>query len=388
MDKIKNVESTGKLQVVDTRDLEIDNREFFGEGLVDCYVVHPSLFKDARGYFENSYDSGQEKTIDNIINGNDLYENVSEDEKKMQELLGLVIKENTSKSSKGTVRGMHYQKEPRCQCKLVRVTTGKAIDVVVDVREDSETFGKWFGVLLTPENHRQLLVPKGYAHGFLALEDDTTFEYQVDEGYHKELEDGIPYDDAGVNIDWDIMFKQYGITDVLTSEKDKLHSTLAEKVANKELTFTKKSSRDTNMSRLSNSFNEKNETIRLLTEELKESKKLYNTYRNILEEEKAALKASNDSLMSENDSLMSENESLKNENEELKRQLKMKGVHGLITQEQIEKLTATYNFIKDSSNKMLLEASALDDVISSFSSAPRKLIYTNPDLNVNNIGEC
>lgn len=372
MEKIKNVESTGKLQVVDTRNLEIDNKEFFGEGLLDCYVVHPSLFKDARGYFENSYDSGQEKTIDNIINGNDRYEGLSEDEKKMQELLGLVIKENTSKSSKGTVRGMHYQKEPRCQCKLVRVTTGKAIDVVVDVRQDSETFGKWFGVLLTPENHRQLLVPKGYAHGFLALEDDTTFEYQVDEGYHKELEDGIPYDDKGVNIDWNIMFNQYGITDVLTSEKDKLHSTLAEKVANKELTFTVESSRDTNMSRISKSFRDKNETIRLLIEQLEESKKLYNKYLDFIKEERDALKAANDTL-------------LKN-NQELERKMKMISAKAYISQEQLDKLVETHNFLKEAGNKMLVSAGELDTILSNESTTAKPLSFTKS--NSNEYGEC
>ena len=374
MEKIENVQSTGKLQLVDTRNLVIDNKEFFGEGLLDCYVTHPSIFGDSRGFFENSFDIGDEEFVDSIIKDDDSMDRLSDDQKKMQELFGFINKENTSNSAKGTIRGMHYQNEPRCQTKLVRVTNGKAIDVVVDVRKDSPTFGKWFGVLLTKENHRQLLVPKGFAHGFLALENDTTFEYLVDEGYHKETEDGIPWDDESVGIDWDIMFKQYGITDVLTSDKDKLHSSLDEKVANDELTFTVASSRDTNRARLMKSNLSKKEELERIKKLLEESKQ---------REEK----------------LLSENSKLNNRIDNLNRELKNIKLHGEISNKQINEIIKTYSSEIERAREVMLDCGSrivrcADEMqgVNAKVQSSRKLKYTNPDLNSNitnsTYGEC
>ena len=358
MEKIEKVESTGKLQLVDTRNLVIDNKEFFGEGLLDCYVTHPSIFGDSRGFFENSFDIGDEEFVDSIIKDENATDKLSDEQKKMQELFGFINKENTSNSAKGTIRGMHYQNEPRCQTKLVRVTNGKAIDVVVDIRKDSPTFGKWFGVLLTKENHRQLLVPKGFAHGFLALENDTTFEYLVDEGYHKDAEDGIPWDDEGVNIDWDIMFKQYDITNVLTSDKDKLHSSLDEKVANDELTFTVESSRDTNRARLMNFHKKQKDEI------LK--------YKRLLEDSKAR-----------EEYLMNSIHNHKEQIAELERELKNIKLEGIIPKEKQEELIRMKNIVFECGNRMLLVADEMNTF--TIPKVVKKLKYNN---NVDDFGEC
>ena len=102
-----------------------------------------------------------------------------------------MVQANRSKSSKGVVRGLHFQRNPKCQAKIVEVIKGSAIDVVVDIRKDSATFGKWTSVLLTDENNRQLYVPRGFAHGFVSLEDDTIFQYLIDNDYAPELEHAI-----------------------------------------------------------------------------------------------------------------------------------------------------------------------------------------------------
>ena len=123
-------------------------------------------------------------------------------------------------SSKGVLRGMHYQLDPKCQAKIVEVIHGKALDVVVDLRYDSPTYCDWTSVLLTPDNNRQLFVPKGFAHGFLSLEDDTVFQYLIDNDYEPSMEGGIPYNDPAIGIQWDLMFKEYDIQDVNLSDKD------------------------------------------------------------------------------------------------------------------------------------------------------------------------
>ena len=144
-----------------------------------------------------------------------------------------VVQCNRSKSAKGVVRGLHFQKDPKCQTKLVEVIQGAAIDVVVDIREGSPTYGKHTAVLLKPydsrdeESGRQLYVPRGFAHGFVSLEDNTIFQYLIDNDYAPEMEAGILWNDPELGIDWDGMFKKYNIDKPLTSEKDGKHLTLS-----------------------------------------------------------------------------------------------------------------------------------------------------------------
>ena len=204
---------------------DIDNKNYFGEGLLDSYVIIPDKFGDARGYFSPYFI------------GNNLKQNID------LPIFNNIVQCNRSMSKKGSLRGLHYQLDPKCQSKIVEVIKGSAIDVIADIRPDSPTFGKWFGVLLTPENGRQLLVPKGFAHGFLALEDNTLFQYLVDNDYAPKLEAGIPWDDKTINIDWELIFKQYNINknELELSSKDKEHSSLIEKLSNNEIPFTRKS---------------------------------------------------------------------------------------------------------------------------------------------------
>ena len=174
--------------------------------LKDCYILEPDRFGDDRGYFSPFF----------------IQKNLEE--------LGFVgvVQANRSKSSKGVVRGLHFQENPKCQAKLVEVIQGAAIDVVVDVREDSETYGKHICVLLTKDNNRQLFVPRGFAHGFISLEDDTIFQYLIDNDYAPELEGGILWNDPALNIPWDEMFTEYGIESPILSEKDINRCTLNE----------------------------------------------------------------------------------------------------------------------------------------------------------------
>lgn len=174
--------------------------------LLDCYVLEPDRFGDDRGYFSPYF----------------IQKNLDE--------LGFerVVQANRSKSSKGVVRGLHFQKNPKCQAKIVEVIKGSAIDVVVDIRKDSETYGKWTSVLLTPDNNRQLFVPRGFAHGFVSLEDDTIFHYLVDNDYAPDMEDGILWNDPEIGINWDEIFKEYNIDNPILSDKDKDRKTLRE----------------------------------------------------------------------------------------------------------------------------------------------------------------
>ena len=174
--------------------------------LLDCYIIEPDRFGDERGYFSPYF----------------IQKNFDE--------LGFekVVQANRSKSSKGVVRGLHFQRNPKCQAKIVEVIKGSAIDVVLDIRKDSATFGKWTSVLLTDENNRQLYVPRGFAHGFVSLEDDTIFQYLIDNDYAPELEDGILWNDSDININWDEIFKEYKIDKPILSEKDKVRKRLKE----------------------------------------------------------------------------------------------------------------------------------------------------------------
>ena len=173
--------------------------------LEDCYIIEENRFGDDRGYF-TSVTTAQLNEL-----GFKKFHQKSE-----------------SLSAKGTVRGLHFQKDPYCQAKVVCCTKGKVLDVVVDIRKDSPTYKQYTYVELTPENGRMLYVPRGYAHGFIALEDDTTFNYMVDNKYYPRLDGGIPWNDPEINIPWDDIFKKYGIDKPLLSDKDQKHKSLSE----------------------------------------------------------------------------------------------------------------------------------------------------------------
>ncbi len=178
--------------------------------LKDCYIIEPSVFGDNRGYFSPYF--------------------IQSDFDKLG--FEKVVQTNRSKSSKGVLRGLHFQKEPMTQAKIVEVISGAAIDVVVDLRVGSESYGKSTAVLLTPydkdkENSgRQLFVPRGFAHGFLSLKDDTVFQYLIDNDYAPTMEGGILWNDPDLDIDWEGMLKENGIDTPLLSEKDKVRQPL------------------------------------------------------------------------------------------------------------------------------------------------------------------
>ena len=150
--------------------------------LTDALVLKPRVFKDERGYF---YESFNEKIFKSLTG---LKENF--------------IQDNQSYSSKGTLRGLHFQKGDAAQAKLVRVTRGSAYDVAVDLRPGSQTFKQWFGVELSEQNHLQFFIPRGFAHAFVALEDNTIFQYKVDNYYSKENDGGVIWNDEELNIEW------------------------------------------------------------------------------------------------------------------------------------------------------------------------------------------
>ena len=171
--------------------------------LKDCYIIKPDRFDDERGYFKKI-------------------------ESRQLEELGFekIVQINESKSEKGTVRGLHFQENPFSQAKLVRCINGEVLDVAVDLRVGSPTYGKWTYVNLTPENHNMLYIPRGFAHGFVALKDNTVFEYYIDNIYMPSHERGIIWNDPDINIDWKL--KEYGIDEPIISEKDQKHLTLKE----------------------------------------------------------------------------------------------------------------------------------------------------------------
>ncbi len=173
--------------------------------LLDCYILEPQRFGDERGYFE------------------------SVTKEQLKELgFNDIFQVSNSKSGKGIVRGLHFQKDPYCQAKVVRCHRGAVLDVVVDIRKDSKTYGKWISVELTPENGRMLYVPRGFAHGFVALKEDTLFEYYVDNKYMPRMEGGILWNDPELGINWDEIFKTYGIKEPVLSGKDQVRCTLDE----------------------------------------------------------------------------------------------------------------------------------------------------------------
>lgn len=175
-------------------------------GIEDLYIIEPTVFGDERGFFIESY------------NKNDFFElGIKED----------FVQDNHSKSKKGVLRGLHFQTE-FAQGKLIRVIKGSVYDVAVDLREGSKTFGKWFGIELSAENKKIFFIPKGFAHGFLTLEDETEFTYKCTDFYHPEYDSGIIWNDKDINIEWN--FEKYMLSEenIILSEKDKKQQTLAE----------------------------------------------------------------------------------------------------------------------------------------------------------------
>ena len=173
--------------------------------LKDCYIIEPDKFGDARGYYSPFFI--EEKNVKDGITMNKIAQGAR------------------SLSGKGIVRGLHFQEDPLCQAKLVECLRGGVLDVVVDLRKDSPTYKEWTSVELTPENGRQLYVPRGFAHGFVSLKDDTLFQYLVDSDYKPSHESGILWNDPEIGIDWQL--KKYDITEPLLSEKDKVREPLS-----------------------------------------------------------------------------------------------------------------------------------------------------------------
>lgn len=169
--------------------------------LEGCFIIEPNVIPDERGYFMESYN-----------------------EKRFADITGhstRFVQDNQSYSVRGVLRGLHYQTGEHAQAKLVRVIHGEVLDVAVDVRPGSETFGQHVAVKLSAENHRQLFVPRGFAHGFLVLSETVVFFYKCDNYYNKESEGGIIYNDPSINIDWGMDAAEY-----IISPKDTVLPTL------------------------------------------------------------------------------------------------------------------------------------------------------------------
>lgn len=169
------------------------------------FIIEPKVFGDNRGYFFESFS-----------------------QREFESVIGPVtfVQDNQSKSSYGVVRGLHFQKPPHAQAKLVRVVKGKVLDVAVDLREDSPTFGKYMAVELSDENHRQVFIPKGFAHGFSVLSEEAVFQYKCDEYYAPESEAAIAWDDQDLNIDWRVPTEA-----VVLSAKDRNHPSLKDYIS-------------------------------------------------------------------------------------------------------------------------------------------------------------
>jgi dTDP-4-dehydrorhamnose 3,5-epimerase len=160
----------------------------------DLVILTPDVFEDERGYFFEAYNKNKLSDLGILID---------------------FVQDNQSFSQKGTLRGLHYQNPPFAQTKLVRVLQGEIMDVAVDLRKDSPTFGKHFGIRLTAENKKQLLVPQGFAHGFSVISETAVVLYKCDQFYNKQSEGGIRFDDPALNIDWGMDLQH-----AIVSEKD------------------------------------------------------------------------------------------------------------------------------------------------------------------------
>ena len=158
----------------------------------DLLIIEPQLFEDDRGFFYESYNK---KNLDKVINI-------------------VFVQDNESKSNRGVIRGLHFQKPPYAQTKLVRCVRGEILDVVIDIRKNSKTYGKSYSIKLSSENNKQLLVPKGFAHGFQVLSETAIVNYKVDNYYNPKSDSGIIWNDKLLSIDWNLDLKQ------IISEKD------------------------------------------------------------------------------------------------------------------------------------------------------------------------
>ena len=163
-------------------------------------IIEPRIFKDARGYFFESFSQ-------------------REFEEKVRKIN--FVQDNESMSSYGVMRGLHFQRPPFTQSKLVRCVKGRVLDVAVDIRKGSPTFGQHVAVELSEENHRQFFVPRGFAHGFAVLSESAVFQYKCDNYYNPQSERGILWNDPSIGIDW-----QLPVSDIILSEKDKKHPLL------------------------------------------------------------------------------------------------------------------------------------------------------------------
>lgn len=164
--------------------------------LKGCYIIEPTIHKDERGYFYESFHKGKfEKAINEKVH---------------------FVQDNQSSSKRGVLRGIHFQKGAYAQAKLVRVLQGEVLDVVVDLRKDSRTFGQHEAIILSATNKKQLFVPRGFGHGFITLSETSEFYYKCDNYYYKESESGIIYNDLTLNIDWQIPSNE-----IIVSQKDK-----------------------------------------------------------------------------------------------------------------------------------------------------------------------
>jgi dTDP-4-dehydrorhamnose 3,5-epimerase len=167
---------------------------FINTPIADLKIFEPQVWRDERGYFYESY---SQKTFE------------------AEGLQYHWLQDNQARSTFGVLRGLHYQVGEFAQAKLVRVVLGSVFDVAVDLREDSATYGEWFGVELSDENHRQLLVPRGFAHGYVCLTEQVIFTYKCDNIYNKNAEGGVLYNDPTLQIDW-----QIDLSKAILSEKD------------------------------------------------------------------------------------------------------------------------------------------------------------------------
>ena len=165
--------------------------------LKGCFIIEPTVFGDSRGYFFESFN----QQVFTQKTGLDVR----------------FVQDNQSFSNRGVLRGLHIQRGEFAQAKLVRVIKGREVDVALDLRKDSETYGEYFALELSEKNHLQLFIPRGFAHGFSVLENETIFSYKCDNFYHKESEDGIMYNDPDLKIDW-----QLNESEIQLSEKDRI----------------------------------------------------------------------------------------------------------------------------------------------------------------------
>ncbi len=172
----------------------MEHHYFTETGIPDLLIFEPRIWADERGYF---------------------YESYSEQLFAQHGLSYCFVQDNQARSTRGVLRGLHFQREPYAQTKLVRVTEGSVFDVAVDLRKGSPTEGKWFGLVLSADNHKQLLVPRGFAHGYLVLSETAVFVYKCDNFYAKAQEGGLIYNDPTVGIEWPMP-----ASDLLISAKD------------------------------------------------------------------------------------------------------------------------------------------------------------------------